>query len=290
MTSTGVYHDRSGATEHARPLQRIAMDGNSYAEDEFAEWYGRVYRDVWDSASPSGQDEQTAGAAEHNASAAQSTHAVEERREATDGELYTKCEFMNYYGNEAGLQLWSENEPTDQPRLQSTDGAEERRVGFDGALCTYSDFTSPSSFQVLQRRLAGAVDGLQFTRDQRQQAFQYYLRWFAENAARPGHVMQAIWEIGLPKILGRATEQPDVDPTHERLLEIKDDATKILQWLDDLANAIENYRETKEYCNQVAACVGARAAASSFQGKGRNERKEGIQASYTETMGGLVTR
>ena len=87
MTSTGVYHDRSGATEHARPPQRIAMDGNSYTEDEFAEWYGRNYRDVWDSASPSGQDEQKAGAAEHNASAAQSTHAVEERREATDGAL-----------------------------------------------------------------------------------------------------------------------------------------------------------------------------------------------------------
>ena len=101
----------------------------------------------------------------------QSTHAVEERREATDGELYTKFEFMNYYGNEAGLQLWNENERTDQPLLQSTDGAEERRVGFDGALYTYSDFTSPASFQVLQRRLAGAVDGLQFTRDQRQQAF-----------------------------------------------------------------------------------------------------------------------
>ena len=119
--------------------------------------------------------------------------------------------------------------------------------------------------------IAGAVDGLQFTRDQRQRAFQYYLQWFAENEARPGqknlksaaearlnklcgsrHVMQAIWEIGLPKILGRATEQPDVDPTPERLLEIKDDATKILQWLDDLAYAIENYRRTKAYCNQVA--------------------------------------
>ena len=53
------------------------MDGNSYAEDEFVEWYGPEYRDAWDSASPSGQDEQTAGAAEHNTSAAQSTHAVE---------------------------------------------------------------------------------------------------------------------------------------------------------------------------------------------------------------------
>jgi hypothetical protein len=76
MTSTGVYHDRSGATEHARPLQRIAPDGNSYTQDEFAEWYGRNYRDVWDSASPSCQDEQTAGAAEHNASAAQSADQV----------------------------------------------------------------------------------------------------------------------------------------------------------------------------------------------------------------------
>jgi hypothetical protein len=72
----------------------------------------------------------------------QSTHAVEERREATDGELYTKFEFMNYYGNEAGLQLWNENERTDQPLLQSTDGAEERRVAFDRALYTYSDFTT----------------------------------------------------------------------------------------------------------------------------------------------------
>jgi hypothetical protein len=118
MTSTArawlAQYDRSGATEHARPLQRIAMDGNSYAEDEFAEWYGPVYRDAWDSASPSGQDEQTAGAAEHSASAAQSTHAVEERREGTDGELYTKREFISYYGDEAGLQLWNENERTDR--------------------------------------------------------------------------------------------------------------------------------------------------------------------------------
>ena len=64
MTSTGVYHDRSGATEHA--------------------------------------------------SAAQSTHAVEELREATDGELYTKREFITYYGDEAGLQRWNENERTDR--------------------------------------------------------------------------------------------------------------------------------------------------------------------------------
>ena len=77
MTSTGVYHDRSGATEQARSLQRIAPNGNSYTEDQFAEWYGRdYYRNVWDSASSSCQDEQTAGAAEHNASAAQSADQV----------------------------------------------------------------------------------------------------------------------------------------------------------------------------------------------------------------------
>ena len=144
--------------------------------------------------------------------------------------------------------------------------------------------------------IAGAVDGLQFTRDQRQRAFQYYLQWFAENEARPGqknlksaaearlnklcgsrHVMQAIWEIGLPKILGRATEQPDVDPTPERLLEIKDDATKILQWLDDLANAIENYRETKEYCNQVAKS-GSKRGESGLSAQEERERQEFRQA------------
>jgi hypothetical protein len=62
------------------------MDGNSYTEDELAEWHGRNYRDVWDSASPLGQDEQTAGAAEHNASAAQSTHALEDEEERTRDE------------------------------------------------------------------------------------------------------------------------------------------------------------------------------------------------------------
>ena len=69
-------HERSGATEHARPLQRLACDGNSYTEDEFAEWYGEEYRDMWDSASgitmsiPSGQGPQ-AGAIEHSAPATQ---------------------------------------------------------------------------------------------------------------------------------------------------------------------------------------------------------------------------
>ena len=144
--------------------------------------------------------------------------------------------------------------------------------------------------------IAGAVDGLQFTRDQRQRAFQYYLQWFAENEARPGqknlksaaearlnklcgsrHVMQAIWEIGLPKILGRATEQPDVDPTPERLLEIKDDATKILQWLDDLAYAIENYRRTKAYCNQVAKS-GSKRGESGLSAQEERERQELRQA------------
>ena len=79
MTSTARSsggHDRSGATEHARPLQRLASDGNSYTEDEFAEWYGEEYRDMWDSASgitmsiPSGQGPQ-AGAIEHSAPATQ---------------------------------------------------------------------------------------------------------------------------------------------------------------------------------------------------------------------------
>ena len=72
----------------------------------------------------------------------QSTDAVEERREATDGELYTKCEFIFYYGYEAGLQFWNKNERTDQLLLQSTAGAEERRVARDGALYTYSEFTT----------------------------------------------------------------------------------------------------------------------------------------------------
>ena len=62
--------------EHARPLQRFACDGNSYTEDEFAEWYGEEYRDMWDSASgitmpiPSGQGPQ-ACATEHSAPATQ---------------------------------------------------------------------------------------------------------------------------------------------------------------------------------------------------------------------------
>ena len=156
--------------------------------------------------------------------------------------------------------------------------------------------------------IAGAVDGLQFTRDQRQQAFQYYLHWFAENEARPGqknlksaaearlnklcgsrHVMQAIWEIGLPKILGRATEQPDVDPTPERLLEIKDDATKILQWLDDLAYAIENYRRTKEYCNQVAKS-GSKRGESGLSAQEELERQEFRQAKTNLREGARLGR
>ena len=40
----------------------------------------------------------------------QSTHAVEERREATDGELYTKFEFMNYYGNRRAMDLEAADE------------------------------------------------------------------------------------------------------------------------------------------------------------------------------------
>ena len=156
--------------------------------------------------------------------------------------------------------------------------------------------------------IAGAVDGLQFTRDQRQRAFQYYLQWFAENEARPGqknlksaaearlnklcgsrHVMQAIWEIGLPKILGRATEQPDVDPTPERLLEIKDDATKILQWLDDLAYAIENYRRTKAYCNQVAKS-GSKRGESGLSAQEELERQEFRQAKTNLREGARLGR
>ena len=95
MTSTArssVYHDVSGATEHAPPPRRIALDGNSYTEEKFAEWYGKEYRHMWDSASPSGQepqrgaetadavaaDEQTAGAAEHNVPAVQFADKVQE--------------------------------------------------------------------------------------------------------------------------------------------------------------------------------------------------------------------
>ena len=156
--------------------------------------------------------------------------------------------------------------------------------------------------------IAGAVDGLQFTRDQRQRAFQYYLQWFAENEARPGqknlksaaearlnklcgsrHVMQAIWEIGLPKILGRATEQPDVDPTPERLLEIKDDATKILQWLDDLAYAIENYRRTQAYCNQVAKS-GSKRGQSGLSAQEELERQEFRQAKTNLREGARLGR
>ena len=156
--------------------------------------------------------------------------------------------------------------------------------------------------------IAGAVDGLQFTRDQRQQAFQYYLQWFAEKEARPGqknlksaaearlnklcgsrHVMQAIWEIGLPKILGRATEQPDVDPTPERLLEIKDDATKILQSPDDLAYAIENYGRTKEYCNQVAKS-GSKRGESGLSAQEELERQEFCQAKTNLREGARLGR
>jgi hypothetical protein len=95
MTSTArssVYHDVSGATEHAPPPRRIALDGNSYTEEKFAEWYGKEYRHMWDSASPSGQepqrgaetadavaaDKQTAGAAEHNVPAVQFVDKVQD--------------------------------------------------------------------------------------------------------------------------------------------------------------------------------------------------------------------
>ena len=41
----------SGATEHVQaPLQRVAKDGSSYTETEFASWYGPRYRDIWDQA------------------------------------------------------------------------------------------------------------------------------------------------------------------------------------------------------------------------------------------------
>ena len=53
----------SGATEHVQPpLRRVAKDGNSYTEEEFAHYYGSCYRNKWDqaSASPDGTvDSQT---------------------------------------------------------------------------------------------------------------------------------------------------------------------------------------------------------------------------------------
>ena len=79
----------------------------------------------------------------------QSTDAAEERREATDGALYTHSEFTTYYGTEAGSQFWNERRATavcadaatDQPLLQSTDAAEERREAIDGPLYTHGQFT-----------------------------------------------------------------------------------------------------------------------------------------------------
>ena len=45
------------ATEHVQPpLRRIAKDGNSYTETEFANFYGPWYRDKWDQASSSHEE------------------------------------------------------------------------------------------------------------------------------------------------------------------------------------------------------------------------------------------
>ena len=53
----------SGAQDHAikeadpqPPLRRVAVDGNSYTETEFANWYGPGYRDTWDQASASHEE------------------------------------------------------------------------------------------------------------------------------------------------------------------------------------------------------------------------------------------
>ena len=47
----------SGTTQRVQPpLRRVAVDGNSYTETEFAKWYGPWYRDTWDQASASHEE------------------------------------------------------------------------------------------------------------------------------------------------------------------------------------------------------------------------------------------
>ena len=67
------------------PLRRVAEDGNSYTETEFANWYGASYRDIWNQASasheetmdsqtppsmPSSSTSNVIGASTHNANVA----------------------------------------------------------------------------------------------------------------------------------------------------------------------------------------------------------------------------
>jgi hypothetical protein len=118
MTSTGVYHDRSGATEHAP--------------------------------------------------AAQSTHAVEEVREATDGELYTKREFITFYGDEAGLQRWNENERTDR-------AAELRQQ--TGPQAGATEHSAPATFPIILE-----VGQLQAIRDAESHAVKRALHGQARDA------------------------------------------------------------------------------------------------------------
>ncbi len=61
--SSSSLNPWGGATEPAHPhLKRIAPDGSSYTEKDFAEWYGPQYRHWWDLASPSDQEPQDHGA------------------------------------------------------------------------------------------------------------------------------------------------------------------------------------------------------------------------------------
>ena len=47
----------SGATEHVQPpLGRVAKDGNSYTEAEFAKWYGSWAKQQWNQASASHEE------------------------------------------------------------------------------------------------------------------------------------------------------------------------------------------------------------------------------------------
>lgn len=52
-----VAESMSGATEHVQPpLRRVATNGNSFTETEFANYYGPSYRDMWNQASASHEE------------------------------------------------------------------------------------------------------------------------------------------------------------------------------------------------------------------------------------------
>ena len=97
----------SGATEHAQPPpQRIALDGNSYTEKDFAEWYGPQYHEIWNVAPPLNQEPQDLRAPTTPAGASSSIqqggapeHAQPPlERIALDGKKYTEKDFIEWYG------------------------------------------------------------------------------------------------------------------------------------------------------------------------------------------------